>query len=247
MAEQETVSITTKDLMSVLGCGKNLVTELERSGVIRRSGKNTWDRDGTLCAYIAHLRSQAKQTQPTGTTLVSMEAFGRHIGVSRERVRALVAEGVIAPASDGRIDQDRARIAYLTHLRDRPQRSQAADKLREAKAIAVEMRTAREAHDLIETDEALAVVEDQCGIVLTVLGGLSARVAGRDLTLRRKIEDVIYELRTAMADRLREQLESLRRSGKATAAPPSYGRGDRSKTSPGPEDEHGNGVRIPRP
>ena len=178
---------------------------------------------------------------------MSQGALAKRIGLSRERVNQLVGERVLELGPDGRMDADASILAYIRFIRNARPQSAAADRLREAKAIAVEMRTQREAHNLIETDEALAVVEDQGGIVLTVLGGLSARVAGRDLTLRRKIEDVIYELRTAMADRMREQAESLRRSGKATAAPPSYSRGDRSKTSPGPEGEHGNGARIPRP
>lgn len=110
MAEQRTVTITTRDLMTVVGCGKNLITELEKAGVIKRRAKDTWDKDATLRAYIAHLRS-LKQTQPAGTTMVSMEQFARHIGLSREMVRRLIAENILAPASDGKLDQDKSRLA----------------------------------------------------------------------------------------------------------------------------------------
>ena len=216
-------TITTRDLMSVMGCGKNLVAELERIGVIRRSGKNAWDRDATLRAYIAHIRSQAKQTQPTGTTLVSMEAFGRHIGVSRERVRALVAENVLTPEADGRLDLDKSRIAYITHLRDRPTRSHAADKLREAKAEEVRLRLAERGHQLIETDESIAVVQDIVGTVLTGLSGLPARVGGRDLALRRRIEAEIFTIRQTVVRRLQEQATALRTTGEATSIPTTFG------------------------
>ena len=207
-------TITTRDLMAVMGCGKNLITELEKAGVIKRRAKDTWDKDATVRAYIAHLRS-LKQTQPAGTTLVSMEAFARHIGVSRERVRALVAEGVIAPASDGRLDLDKSRLAYLQHLRDRPQRSQAADKLREAKAEEVRLRLAERMHELIERDAATEVVEDVLATLLVGLQGLAARVGGRDLALRRKIDDEIYRIRKEAADRIQKHAASLAETGQA--------------------------------
>ena len=214
MAEQETVSITTKELMSVMGCGKNLVTELEKAGVIKRRAKDTWDRDETVRAYIAHLRSQAKQTQPSSSAPVSMETVARHLFVSRERVRQLVGEGVIQLLPDGKLDQDRARLAYLQHLRDRPQRSQAQDEWRAAKAREVELRLAERAHQLIERPAATEVVEDVLATLLVGLQGLAARVGGRDLALRRKIDDEIYRIRKEAAARIKAHAESLRETGK---------------------------------
>ena len=207
-------TIGTKDLMAVMGCGKNLITELEKAGVIKRRAKDTWDRDGTLRAYIAHIRSQAKQTQPTGTTLVSMEQFARHIGQSREMVRRLVAENILAPAPDGRLDQDKARLAYLQHLRDRPTRSAAQDELRAVKAREVEMRLAERGHELIERPAATEVVEDVLATMLVGLQGLAARVGGRDLTLRRKIDDEIYRIRKEAAARIEAHAKSLGATGK---------------------------------
>ena len=225
--------ITTKDLMSVMGCGKNLVAELERSGVIRRSGKNTWDRDGTLRAYIAHLRS-LKQTQPRGVTLISMEGFARHIGLSREMVRRLIAENILAPASDGKLDQDKSRLAYLQHLRERPTRSQAQDLLRQTRAREIEMRLAERGHQLIETDESIAVVQDIMGTILTGLSGLPARVAGKDLGLRRKIEGEVDSIRQNVVRRLREQAAALHTTGEATTAPATFGLANAGQVSSGP-------------
>ena len=207
-------TIGTKDLMAVMGCGKNLITELEKAGVIKRRAKDTWDRDATLRAYIAHLRS-LKQTQPSGITMVNMEQFARHIGLSREMVRRLIAENILAPAPDGKLDQDAARLAYLRHLRDRPVRSQAQDELRAAKTREVEMRMSERLHELVEQTAAVEVVEDCTATMLVGLQGLAARVSGRDLALRRRIDDEICRIRKEAADRIQKHAASLRETGQA--------------------------------
>lgn len=207
-------TITTKGLMAIIGVGKTWLAELEKSGVIKRaSGRNSWDKDTSIRGYISHLQS-LKQTQPS-IAKVSLESFGRHIGVSRERVRTLISEGVITPTADGKLDQDAARLAYLRHLRDRPVRSQSADKLREAKAREVELRMAERLHELIERDTAQEVVEDVLANLMVGLQGMAARIGGRDLALRRKIDDEIFRIRAEAANRLKAHAKSLRQSGKA--------------------------------
>ena len=206
--------VSTRELASVLDVTAAWVQRLERSGVIRRTGKNTWPLAETVRAYIAHLRS-LKQTQPTSTTMVSMEGFARHIGLSREMVRRLIAENVLTPEADGRLDQDKSRLAYLQHLRERPTRSQAADLLREAKAEEVRLRLAERMHELIERPAASEVVEDVVASLLIGLQGLAARVGGRDLALRRKIDDEIFRIRKDAADRLKKHAASLRETGQA--------------------------------
>ena len=214
MVEKDVPTIATSGLISLLGCGKNLITELEKAGVIKRRARDAWDKDATVRAYIAHLRS-LKQTQPTGTTLVSMEQFARHIGLSREIVRRLIAENVLTPEADGRLNQDPARLAYLQHLRQRPRRSAAQDEWRSAKAREVELRISERTHELIERPAAKEVVEDVLATLLVGLQGLAARVGGRDLALRRKIDDEIYRIRKEAADRIQKHAASLRETGQA--------------------------------
>ena len=214
--------IDSKGLASVLGVSLSWLAQLERDGVIRRAAKGAWPRDDSIRAYVAFLRKEGR-TKPSSTTMVSQEAFGRHIGVSRERVRALISEGVITPAPDGRLDQDKARLAYLQHLRDRPVRSAAQDLLRQTKAKEIELRLAERAHQLIETDEAVDATRDILGVVLTGLGSLPARVGGKDLALRRRIEAEIFSIRETVARRLKEQAGALRTTGEATNTPASFG------------------------
>jgi hypothetical protein len=52
-----------------------------------------------------------------------------HLDPSRERLRALVAEGVIEQAPGGGFDLDKARRAYIRWLRQRPTRSASQDAL----------------------------------------------------------------------------------------------------------------------
>lgn len=51
------------------------------------------------------------------------------MALSRERLRALVAEGVIEQAPGGGFDLDKARRAYIRWLRQRPTRSASQDGL----------------------------------------------------------------------------------------------------------------------
>ena len=190
------------------------VQRLEHDGIIRRTGKNVWPLAETVRAYVRYIRKD-RQTAPAGATLVSMEQFARHIGLSREMVRRLIAENILAPASDGKLDQDKSRIAYITHLRDRPPRSQAADKLREAKAEEVRLRMAERMHELIERPAATEVVEDVLATMLVGLQGLAARVGGRDLALRRKIDEEIYRIRKEAAARIQAHAKSLAATGNA--------------------------------
>ena len=177
-------------------------------------------------------RRQRETKPPAGR--VSQGALAKRIGLSRERVNQLVGERVLELGPDGRMDADASILAYIRFIRNARPQSAAADRLREAKAIAVEMRTAREAHDLIKTDESIAVVQDIVGTVLTGLSGLPARVAGKDLGLRRRIEAEIFTIRQTAARRLSEQAAAMRKTGGATNTPATFGPANAGQVSSGP-------------
>ena len=44
------------------------------------------------------------------------------------------------------------------------------------------------------------VIDAICGVLLTGLSGLAARVAGADLPLRRKIDEVVRQIRVEIAN-----------------------------------------------
>ena len=49
-------------------------------------------------------------------------------------------------------------------------------------------------------DDHNAMIDQMAGLVLTKLGGWPARIAGHDLSLRRKAETLVYEMRTEISE-----------------------------------------------
>ncbi len=144
---------------------------------------------------------------------VSLSEVSRHFGLSRTAVRDLELRGEI----DRVAGLDACRLAYIRYLRARRLSHSDADmQWRLARAREIEIRTAQRERKLMQTDEAIAVLEDVVGTFLTELSSLPAAVT-RDVVLRRQIEEKIFEIRTRIADRFEAQLCSLRESGKAAA------------------------------
>ena len=147
----------------------------------------------------------------------SLSELARHLLLTREEVRRLVAEQIITRRGDGDFDLDESRGRYLRFLRDRrANRSEAEAALQRAKALEIEMRVSERAHQLIEMDEAYAALDDIVGGIVSELSGLPA-AATRDLTMRRHLESLIHDIRQRAADRLGKQVESLRSTGTATS------------------------------
>jgi hypothetical protein len=154
--------LTTQQLAKATGVGPERLAQLEKAGVIKRSGRNRWPAIETLGALVLHYRSEAR----------------------------------------------------------RGHRSAADAELRRARAKEIEVRTLEREHKLVPTTEAIATLDDITGVILTGLSALPTRVAGRDLQLRRKVEDELLELRTAVSERLQEQGEALCRAGAPVTTPP---------------------------
>jgi hypothetical protein len=132
----------------------------------------------------------------------------------------LEAAGIIARSSRNKWPAIETLSKLVLYYRDearRGHRSAADAELRKARAAEIRLRTALRCHDLIEQAEALAICEEQAGIMLTALSALPARVT-RDLQMRREIEAVIDDLRRQMAERMRAHAAALWRTGEA--APP---------------------------
>src|SRR5690348_4825636 len=79
-------------------------------------------------------------------------ALSRHLDVSREQLRRLVANGVLEKRDDG-FDLDDSRLRYIRFLRERPTRSAARDRLIAAQTKLNEQRLAERQHELIRLDE----------------------------------------------------------------------------------------------
>jgi hypothetical protein len=134
---------------------------------------------------------------------VNATQLGKHLDLSRQRIRQLVDEHVIEQLPNGRFDQDACRVRYLRWLRDPERRSAKtqvdADFVR-AKTELIDIRIREKKRDLMPTETAIADMEKLIGIVLMKMSGMGARVGGRDLQLRRKVDEVVYETRVDLAN-----------------------------------------------
>ena len=144
---------------------------------------------------------QAAKREPDGATLVSGYKMGAHLGMSRQNIDTLAAQGVLTRRRDGLFDLDANRLAYLKHLREgrRSPRVAADAEHALAKTEMLRLRVAKERRELMPTAEHEAFVDGLAGLLLTRLGSLAARVAGTDLGLRRKVDAVVLEWRREIA------------------------------------------------
>jgi phage terminase Nu1 subunit (DNA packaging protein) len=100
-------------------------------------------------------------------------------------------------------------LRYREELQKRRRiRSSAATRLQEARALEIELRTARDAGELIELSEAIALAQMIAGETRAVFGALPARIT-RDLELRARIEEAIDEALNALADKLQRETAAL--------------------------------------
>jgi hypothetical protein len=157
-------------------------------------------------AKIARSRREA----PSKPATVTATQLGEHLGLTRQRIGALAdTEHVIERLPNGRFNQDDCRLRYLRWLRDparRAAKSAAASEFTAAKTELIRMRIAEKQRTLIPIDDAIATTDAIVGIMLTKLSGMSARVS-RDLTIRRAIDAVIFEIRTEIADEANKQAD----------------------------------------
>jgi hypothetical protein len=144
---------------------------------------------------------------------VSATALGSHLDLSRQRVRQLTTEGVIKAETDGKYDPDNARIAYIRWLRAperRTARSEAAAQYHTMKSRYLALKIAEAEGKLADVEEVNDFIDQFGALVVTEIEAVPARVAGRDLPLRRKLEQAAFDLRTKIADKAMEISRELK-------------------------------------
>jgi hypothetical protein len=134
---------------------------------------------------------------------VTATQLGRHLDLSRQRVQQLVDEHVIARLPNGRFDQDDSRVRYLRWLREperRSARTQADAEHVRAKTEMLQLRLMEKRGDLVRQSDVDALIDEIVGVTLTAMSSMPARCAPRgDFATRRCIEQVVFEVRTEIA------------------------------------------------
>jgi hypothetical protein len=132
--------------------------------------------------------------------VVTANSLATHLGCTRQNVARLTAEAIIEQRSDGHYDQTASRLRYIKHLRTpRSARSDADAAHVRAKAIMLQIKIMERQRKLVLREDANALIEEICGVVLTHLSGMAARCS-RDMAVRRNIDAVVYQVRTELAE-----------------------------------------------
>jgi hypothetical protein len=147
--------------------------------------------------------------------MLTAGALGALFGVSRKWIEKLAEDAVIERAGKGRYPLGPAVRGYLAWLKSdqrRGSRTAADGRLRDARAREIELRIAERKRALIETDEALATLDEIIGAIRAEASGLPASLT-RDLDLRDRIEAAIDDMFARAAARFEQKAVALRAGG----------------------------------
>lgn len=142
----------------------------------------------------------------------SANECGTHLDLSRVRVVQLVNEGVLTRHRDGSFDLDACRVAYIHYLRSEDRRgtkSATANRVQEARAKEIELRTAREEGRLVPLESVQAALADILGTYRYELTGVPA-ASSRDLTVRAEIEKHLNDAIDRCRGRFEQTSDALR-------------------------------------
>lgn len=169
-----------------------------------------------------------------GPGIISTALAAKLLMLGTERVRQLVAEGWINKVGKDQyqlIDVVQGYIRFRDSSDRRATKSAASNRVSEARAREVEMRTRERERRLIEIDDVMEAVEGIVGVFLSGLSGLPAR-ATRDLQLRRTFETACNELRSDIAATARKRVADLGARRVLSAAIGDHGAGSMGDSKP---------------
>ncbi len=104
---------------------------------------------------------------------------------------------------DGKFDVDSNRRAYIEFLREarkRSPKSEANSAFTQAKAELIQIRIMERKKELMLASECYEMIDEIHGLFMTALSSLPAKIGGRDLGERRKVEKAIYDMRVELSN-----------------------------------------------
>jgi hypothetical protein len=139
------------------------------------------------------------KTRMVADDVVTANSLATHLCCTRQNIARLTAEAVIEQRSDGHYDQTASRLRYIKHLRTpRSSRAEADAAHVKVKTEMLQLRMMERQRKLVRREDANALIDEICGIVLTHLSGMGARCS-RDMVVRRNIDAVVHQIRTELA------------------------------------------------
>jgi hypothetical protein len=155
--------------------------------------------------------ARSNQHQVAGV-IVGAKQLARHLDLTHPRIGQLAEEQVLERLPDGKFNLDAARVAYIRWLRDaerRTAKSKVDSDFVRAKTELIAIRVREKRRTLMETSEAMEMMEQMIGTVLTHMGSMPPRVArlvegNSSLVIRREVEKIVFDTRTDMANQFNE-------------------------------------------
>jgi len=141
--------------------------------------------------------------------MLNTEQLAALLQVDRSWVRRLAHEQALHKV-DGRfrlIDAVQAYLRYVKNEQRRTGKAEATNRVLEARAKDIELRTRLREKSLIEIDDALEALDGIVGVMLTELSELPTHT--RDLQARRIIEQAVRDMRQRIADKARQRVKEL--------------------------------------
>ena len=138
---------------------------------------------------------------------VSGQALGDIVGVSARRVNQLVKEKWIPKSARNTVSLKEGVQGYIAFLEDRHEKDRPTatdEELRAERARKLRLENDRTEGKIMETDAAFDAIDKICATIRIGLAALPARVT-RELALRRKIEDEVDRILTAVSAKLEDR------------------------------------------
>ena len=145
--------------------------------------------------------SKRDKVRMVADDVVTANSLATHLGCTRQNIARLTAEAIIEQRSDGHYDQTASGLRYIKHLRSEHRRSPRTEADAAHVALKTEMlqlRLLEKRRKLVRREDADALIDEICGVVLTHLSGMSTRCS-RDPLIRRSIDAVVHQVRTELA------------------------------------------------
>ncbi|NTA46864.1 hypothetical protein G6L34_01995 [Agrobacterium tumefaciens] len=162
----------------------------------------------------------SKSTNPTiecdGQSLMSLEAAGKLLGLSAERIRLLVKDGFIDRPAPGRVTLGSVARGYARYWQEKAsQQTKTSEdqRVKKARAEEIEQRIAERNRRLVPAEEATAAIDHIIGACAEAFASIPAMIS-RDVAERNRIEKHVKEAQRGVAKRLSEAAELLEKGGK---------------------------------
>jgi hypothetical protein len=210
MAETGTVSTAEAVALLAFESPADFLRVMREIGIKPDAGNDRWRTIPLVQQYARHARWRA--------SVATTNELASCWGLTTKRVGQLATEAGFKLVKRGYYDRNEADAAYIRFLRDQNKRnskSETDSRVREARALDIEQRTAERARRLIRIEEAEDALTNVVGIIRTELTGMPARVS-RDMATRREIEKAIDESLARVCTRLAAEIAALR-TGVATS------------------------------